>query len=72
MGRLAGMVFWDVVFCVLAGSEPGDVVLDPFAGTGTTGAAALENGRRFVGIELVPRFIRMAHERLKLAAQSKP
>ncbi len=58
--------------CVLAGSRPGDVVLDPFAGTGTTGVAALENGRRFVGIELVPRFIRMAHQRLKLAAQSKP
>ncbi|MCX6923482.1 MAG: site-specific DNA-methyltransferase [Verrucomicrobia bacterium] len=58
--------------CVLAGSQPGDVVLDPFAGTGTTGAASLENGRRFVGIDLVPRFIRMAHERLKLAAQSQP
>ena len=58
--------------CVLAGTQPGDVVLDPFAGTGTTGAAALEAGRRFGGIDLVPRFIRMAHERLKLAAQSKP
>jgi len=58
--------------CVLAGSRPGDVVLDPFTGTGTTGVAALENVRRFVGIDLVPRFIRMAHVRLKLAAQSKP
>jgi DNA modification methylase len=58
--------------CVLAGSQPDDVVLDPFGGTGTTGVAALESGRRFVGIDLVPRFIRMAHERLKLAAQSKP
>ena len=57
--------------CVLAGSRPGDIVLDPFAGTGTTGAAALENGRRFIGIDLVPRFVRMAHERLKLAAKSK-
>jgi site-specific DNA-methyltransferase (adenine-specific) len=51
--------------CVKAGSAVGDVVLDPFAGTGTTGVAALANGRRFVGIELVPRFIRMAHGRLK-------
>ena len=60
--------------CVKAGSETGDVVLDPFAGTGTTGAAALNNGRRFVGVELVPRFVRMAHERLKMAAvgQLKP
>jgi DNA modification methylase len=58
--------------CVLAGSRPGDVVLDPFAGTGTTGVAALENGRRFVGVELVSRFVRMAHQRLKLVVQSKP
>jgi DNA modification methylase len=57
--------------CVKAGSEPGDVVLDPFAGTGTTGVAALSNGRRFVGVELVPRFGRIAHQRLKLATQDK-
>jgi len=56
--------------CVKAGSAAGDVVLDPFAGTGTTGVAALANGRRFVGIELVPRFIRMAHGRLKQAGES--
>ncbi len=54
--------------CVLAGSKRGDIVLDPFAGTGTTGVAALENGRRFVGIDLVPRFVRMAQVRLKLVA----
>lgn len=54
-----------------AGSAVGDVVLDPFAGTGTTGVAALANGRRFVGIELVPRFIRMAHGRLKQGAALK-
>ena len=57
---------------IVATCPPNGVVLDPFAGTGTTGAAALEAGRRFVGIDLVPRFIRMAHERLKLAARSKP
>jgi DNA modification methylase len=42
--------------CILAGSRPDDVVLDPFAGTGTTGEVALLNGRRFQGIELNPEY----------------
>ncbi len=39
--------------CILSGSNPGDTVLDPFAGAGTTGVEALRAGRRFEGIELV-------------------
>lgn len=38
--------------CVLAGSEPGDHVLDPFSGTATTGKVALEEGREYTGMEL--------------------
>lgn len=38
--------------CILAGCKPGGVVLDPFSGSGTTGLAATENGRRYVGIDL--------------------
>lgn len=38
--------------CILAGCRPGGVVLDPFSGSGTTGLAATENGRRYVGIDL--------------------
>lgn len=38
--------------CILAGSRPGDVVLDPFAGSGTTLAVAKQLGRAYVGIEL--------------------
>lgn len=38
--------------CILAGSRPGDTVLDPFSGSGTTGMVALQEGRRYVGIDL--------------------
>lgn len=38
--------------CILAGSEPGDTVLDPFSGSGTTGQVALYEGRRYIGIDL--------------------
>ena len=38
--------------CILAGSAVGDTVLDPFCGSGTTGAVALKHGRRYIGIDL--------------------
>jgi site-specific DNA-methyltransferase (adenine-specific) len=50
--------------CILAGSRPGSAVLDPYCGSATTGVAALKLGRRFFGIELVPRFVRLAQETL--------
>lgn len=50
--------------CVLAGSRSGDTVLDPFAGAGTTGVAALGNGRSFVGCEANAAYIDMARARL--------
>lgn len=50
--------------CVLAGSRPGDVVLDPFNGAGTTGIAALRHQRNYVGIELNPGYAEMAAARL--------
>jgi len=40
--------------CILAGSAPGDTVLDPFTGSGTTGMVAVRHGRRFAGCELNP------------------
>jgi len=43
--------------CVRAGSEPGDVVLDPFSGSGTTGMVATQEGRRYVGIDLNPDYL---------------
>jgi site-specific DNA-methyltransferase (cytosine-N4-specific) len=38
--------------CIVSGCKPGGTVLDPFHGSGTTGKVAVENGRRYVGIEL--------------------
>lgn len=50
--------------CILAGSPEGGLVLDPFFGSGTTGLVARQNGRDFVGIELNPKYIEIARERL--------
>jgi len=49
---------------LLASSAPGDTVLDPFFGTGTTGAVARRIGRRYVGIESDARYARAAHARV--------
>jgi len=51
--------------CILAGSRPGDIILDPFFGSGTTGVAALMLGRKYIGIELNPEYLPIAEERLK-------
>jgi DNA modification methylase len=52
-------------------TQPGDLILDPFAGSGTTGAACLAEGRRFMGIEQDPRYFRMACDRLATAARQE-
>ncbi len=49
---------------LLASSRPGDVVLDPFFGVGTTGAAARRLGRRFIGIERDPGYAALARGRI--------
>jgi site-specific DNA-methyltransferase (cytosine-N4-specific) len=54
--------------CIAAGCKPGGTVLDPFAGSGTTGLAALQLGRRFTGIDLSADFARLAAGRLAEAA----
>lgn len=50
--------------CVQAGSRPGDIVLDPFFGSGTTGVVCTELGRDCVGIELKDEYAQLARERL--------
>jgi site-specific DNA-methyltransferase (adenine-specific) len=54
---------------VACASNPGDLVLDPFSGSGTTGVAALQLGRRYLGIEKQPHFADLARQRL-LAVES--
>src|SRR5436190_3126833 len=54
---------------ILAASRPGDLVLDPFSGTGTTGAAAKRFGRQFIGIERDPAYAAAAEARF---AQIEP
>jgi DNA modification methylase len=51
--------------CILAGSRIGDTVLDPFNGSGTTGAVAIKHNRNYIGIELNPDYIKLTEERLK-------
>ncbi|GAA0193936.1 DNA modification methylase [Brevundimonas nasdae] len=59
--------------CVLALSEPGDLVLDPFVGTGAAVLAAVKQNRRAVGIDRDPAFVKLARARLKqLAAGNLP
>ena len=57
--------------CILAGSRPGDIVLDPFAGSGTTGSVAAQEDRDFVGIEINPNYCEIIKQRLNIYAVRK-
>ncbi|HYX11708.1 MAG TPA: site-specific DNA-methyltransferase, partial [Candidatus Acidoferrum sp.] len=54
------------------GSNPGDLVLDPFMGVGSTGVAALELGRRFIGIELDETYVAAARRRIEATVPAEP
>ncbi|MBU0608655.1 MAG: site-specific DNA-methyltransferase [Armatimonadetes bacterium] len=49
---------------IVSGTRVGDLVLDPFFGTGTTGAVAKRLGRRFIGIEQEERYVEVAEQRI--------
>lgn len=55
--------------CILAGSRPGDTVLDPFMGSGTTGAVAVQEGRDFIGIDINPEYTKMSEQRIRATEQ---
>lgn len=50
--------------CILAGSRPDDIVLDPFFGSGTVGVVCNQLQRRYIGIELHPDYVQIALERI--------
>ena len=54
---------------ILSWSSPGDMVLDPFMGSGTTGVAALEARRKFIGLEIHPDYFKVARDRIKATVQ---
>jgi DNA modification methylase len=51
--------------CVLASSQPDDLVLDPFTGSGTVAVVALKHGRNFIGTELNPEYAEIAKNRIE-------
>ena len=55
--------------CVLAGSKPGDIVFDPFMGSGTTAGVALKHGRQYMGCELNPEYKNIQVERIKSVSE---
>jgi site-specific DNA-methyltransferase (adenine-specific) len=57
-----------VARCLRASTNPGDLVFDPFSGSGTTGVAALLSDRRFIGCEQDNEFAKLALKRLNNAA----
>lgn len=53
--------------CILAGSKEGDIVLDPFSGSGTTGEVALQHSRNYIGLELNLDYAKLSERRLNEA-----
>ena len=57
---------------ILSWSNPGDTLLDPFLGSGTTGVAAMNTGRRFIGIEMDDAYFDIACDRIEAALAANP
>lgn len=54
-----------VLLCILAGTKPGDIVMDPFAGSFTTGIVALAAGRKFIGVEISEAYCKAGEARIQ-------
>ena len=54
--------------CILAGCPEGGIVMDPFMGSGTVAIVALNHHRKYVGIELNPEYVKLAHDRIQREA----
>ena len=58
-----------MVWCIEKLTNPGDLILDPFCGSGTTGVACVQTGRRFIGIEIDEDYADIARARIAKAAE---
>jgi DNA modification methylase len=58
--------------CTLTATPTGGMVLDPFMGSGTTGIAAIQTGRRFIGVEIDPDYLKIAERRIESARVQLP
>lgn len=54
-------------WCLELATNPGDTVLDPFMGSGTTGVACVQTGRNFIGCEIDPTYFAIAEKRIAAA-----
>jgi DNA modification methylase len=57
---------------IVSWSNPGDLVLDPFSGSGTTGKMAILNGRHFIGIDISPEYVEIARKRITEVIAPEP
>lgn len=56
---------------VLASTEEGQVIIDPFCGSGTTGVEAVRLGRKFIGIDVSEEYLQISKRRLEKVANDK-
>jgi site-specific DNA-methyltransferase (adenine-specific) len=57
--------------CIISSTNENDTVLDPFCGSGTTGVVAVENGRKFIGIDTDKKYLEIAKNRIKQEINSR-
>lgn len=58
--------------CITISTDPGDIVLDPFVGSGTTGVAAISLGRRFIGIDVSGEYLAVAETKIREVQRRLP
>lgn len=58
--------------CIAISTDPEDVVLDPFIGSGNTAVAALTLGRRVIGVDVSPQYLSVAEEKIRMLEQQLP
>jgi site-specific DNA-methyltransferase (adenine-specific)/modification methylase len=63
---------WIMKWILREYTRPGDTILDPFMGSGTTGVACVKTGRNFIGVEIDPHYFAIAQKRIEQAQMQLP